>query len=138
MSFNYNLEKAKFDKQWEKLREEYIAAGMTEEQIKAIYEYDWNEFNRTRAYYRHSLPLSEAMSLSVTDTYSSEDLLGWIEEIDDPRIYRLLKNTRKEKLITFTLSRLSGYTQKELAVIMCKPRSTIERWIGEIAEYFLK
>ena len=42
--------------------------GLTEEQIKAIYEYDWNEFNRTRAYYRHSLPLSEAMSLSVTDT----------------------------------------------------------------------
>lgn len=134
MSFNYNLEKAKFDKRWEKLREEYIAAGMTEEQIKAIYEYDWNEFNRNRAYYRHSLPLSEAMSLSVTDTYSSEDLLDWIEEINDIVIYTKLRAAPKEKLIAYTLHNFYGYTALQISSKLMKNRRSVCRWIGEIAE----
>ena len=40
MGFNYGLEKKKFDEEWEKLRKEYEAAGMTAESIKEIYEYD--------------------------------------------------------------------------------------------------
>ena len=134
MSFNYNLEKAKFDKQWERLREEYIAAGMTEEQIKAIYEFDWNEFNRNRAYYRHILPLSEAMSLSVTDTYTSKDLLGWIEEINDIVIYTKLRASPKEKLIAYTLHNVYGYTALQISSKLMKSRRSICRWIGEIAE----
>ena len=36
MGFNYGLEKKRFDKEWEKLRKEYRAAGMDEAAIEAI------------------------------------------------------------------------------------------------------
>lgn len=56
MGFHYGMEKRKFDKEWEQLEQEYRAAGMTEEQIAAMWEYDWAWFcsqrifgNRTQA-----------------------------------------------------------------------------------------
>ena len=50
MGFNCAQEKAKFDREWLRLRKEYTDAGMSEAAIQKIYEYDWYCFCRNRAY----------------------------------------------------------------------------------------
>ena len=40
MSFNKGYELKKFEAHWEKLRIEYAVAGMTEEAIQKMYDYD--------------------------------------------------------------------------------------------------
>ena len=54
MGFNCAQEKAKFDREWLRLRKEYTDAGMSEEAIQKIYEYDWYCFCRNRAYERRA------------------------------------------------------------------------------------
>lgn len=39
MGFNYGYEKKKFDSRWKRLEVEYCDAGMSEEQIAAMKEY---------------------------------------------------------------------------------------------------
>lgn len=48
MEWNNGKERKKFEKQQARLREEYRKAGMTEEQIKAMYEYDLSVFRKNR------------------------------------------------------------------------------------------
>ena len=45
MSFNKGYELKKFEAHWEKLRIEYAAAGMTEDAIQKMYDYDRQQFN---------------------------------------------------------------------------------------------
>ena len=52
MGFNCAQEKAKFDREWLRLRKKYTDAGMSEAAIQKIYEYDWYCFCRNRAYER--------------------------------------------------------------------------------------
>ena len=40
MSFNKGYELKKFEAHWEKLRIEYAAAGMTEDAIQKMYDYE--------------------------------------------------------------------------------------------------
>ena len=44
MGFNYGYEKKKFDSRWKRLEVEYCDAGMSEEKIAAMKEYDWAWF----------------------------------------------------------------------------------------------
>ena len=48
MKFNYGQEKKRFDKNWEALRKEYREAGMAEESIQAMHDFDWEDFKRER------------------------------------------------------------------------------------------
>lgn len=50
MGFNYSKEKFIFDKEWEKLREQYRKAGMSEESIQELYDFDWSWFRMRRNY----------------------------------------------------------------------------------------
>ena len=61
MSFNYFIEKKKFDEKWEKLAQAYAEAGMDEEAIKQMYLFDLEEFNSKRRAerYRINVPMSE-------------------------------------------------------------------------------
>lgn len=53
MGFNYGYEKKKFDSRWKRLEVEYCDAGMTEEQIAAMKEYDWAWFCSQRVFQNH-------------------------------------------------------------------------------------
>lgn len=50
MSFNKGYELKKFEAHWEKLCIEYAAAGMTEEAIQKMYDYDRQQFNSERTF----------------------------------------------------------------------------------------
>lgn len=54
MSWNNGYERKKFMEKMKKQAEEYRAAGMTEEQIQAMYEFDLAQFNCDRKYYRYT------------------------------------------------------------------------------------
>lgn len=54
MGFNYALEKLKFDKEWEKLHDEYSAAGMSEAAIAQMKAFDWGWFCSRRLYSLHN------------------------------------------------------------------------------------
>lgn len=41
MGFNYGREKRNFDKVWERLEEEYRGAGMSEDKIQQMKDFDW-------------------------------------------------------------------------------------------------
>ena len=55
MGFNYGYEKKKFDSRWKRLEVEYCDAGMSEEQIAAMKEYDWAWFCSQRVFQNHMM-----------------------------------------------------------------------------------
>ncbi len=50
MGFNYSKEKFIFDREWRKLREQYTKAGMSEEAIQELHDFDWSWFRARRNY----------------------------------------------------------------------------------------
>ena len=60
MGFHYGFEKRKFTEEWKKLYREYKAAGMSEEDIQAIYAFDLNVFRKNRTECQRTQPLSES------------------------------------------------------------------------------
>ena len=50
MGFNYAIEKAKFEREWTQLRVEYEKAGMSNEKINILHDYDWENFKKERIY----------------------------------------------------------------------------------------
>ena len=59
MSYNNALEKKRFQKEWQKIRVEYEAAGMDEDCIKKMYDFDWKYHLSNRRYREHTQPLNE-------------------------------------------------------------------------------
>lgn len=122
MGFNYGLEKKRFDAEWTRLRKEYAEAGMPEEDIQEMYDYDLKEFRRRRNNALHEQPydgyttpwgeeatedvsplLGKFMDdLSVTDQYTfQEERFAWIDTVKDEVIYKrllLLADEEKELL----------------------------------------
>lgn len=45
MGFNYAHEKARFDREWAKTQQTYRSAGMNEESIQEMHDFDWSLFN---------------------------------------------------------------------------------------------
>lgn len=58
MEWNNGKERALFEREQAKKREEYLAAGMTEEQIQALYEFDRNYLNLRQREARHTQRLN--------------------------------------------------------------------------------
>ena len=54
MEFNYETERNKFKREQAKLRLQYEAAGMSEEAIQEMYDYDWELFKKRRNYCKHN------------------------------------------------------------------------------------
>lgn len=77
MKFNYQTEKRKFESRWQSLRDEYRRAGMSDEAINAMYNYDWDMFKKERVFCRHNQYLCEAdekrAECSTSDMYFEED-----------------------------------------------------------------
>ena len=54
MSFNKGYELKKFEAHWEKLRIEYAAAGMMEDAVQKMYDYEAHPFPRPAPQLRQS------------------------------------------------------------------------------------
>lgn len=144
MGFNYAQEKRKFDKEWEKLHNEYEAAGMSEAAIAQMKAFDWGWFCSRRVYAKHNQPLPDDMvsdedgtaklfrkfaGLSVTlENMETADRYGWLSEIGDEQLYHRLSLLNRMDLELLTLIVVDGYSQSEIARIWgCTPSAVSQR-----------
>ena len=65
MSFNNGNERRKLNAKWEQLRVQYREAGMSEEAIQAMYEFDLSVLNSEHAY--------AANTVAVGDSYNDDN-----------------------------------------------------------------
>lgn len=133
MGFNCAREKAKFEREWEKLRAEYQAAGMSEDAIQKLYEYDWHCFCRNRAYARRAVQMPEveiddpnderrsalfkketALSTSFDET-AFRERYAWKDTLEDHRLLSTIRQLTDEDLELLTFIVLEGHIQNELA-----------------------
>jgi len=133
MGFNCAAEKAKFDREWAKLRKEYANAGMSEKSIQKIYEYDWHCFCRNRAYERRATKMpsieidgpdddrrsalfrkSGVMSTTFDET-GFQNRYAWVDTLEDARLLRAIMKLNKKDLELLTYVTLEGHGQEELA-----------------------
>ena len=156
MTFNYASEKRKFDKAWEKMARTYAEAGMTQEAIQEIYEYDWDVFKAARIEALHTqefaIPESTEEDMSECESplferfqnclSSRYDTLGnhsrflWIAELENPCLtigIPLLTDEDKEIL---TLYVIEGYTEHEIAQRMGTYQVKVCRRLQRIFNYF--
>ena len=126
MGFNYGLEKKNFDSQWAVTRKQYENAGMRNEAIQAMYDYDWSVFNANRSYQNHTQEIAapsfeqseESYSplmnkyqeaISVTDHYcETNSRFAWVGKIEDEQLLSALESLSELDLKILTLRRLHG------------------------------
>ena len=158
MGFNYAAEKKKFETLWARLRREYRAAGMPDAAIQKMHDFDWEVFKQERIYRLHTQNLGIGIfdepsaeqedksalmkkfleSVSRWDDYTTASRYSWIEEVDDPSIYKQLQALRKADLELLTLIVVDGFSQTEIAAVLgCLPQNIFGR-LKKIRKIFQK
>lgn len=122
MKFNYANEKSKFAIIWERLRLEYREAGMSEENIQKMYEYDWNMFKKERVFCMHNQYMPEGMfengdfkeegqnpllykfrqHMSVEDDYFVDEKNHWMRTIENSKLSKGIEVLSEEQLELLT------------------------------------
>ncbi len=141
MSYNHGLEEKKFKERWQKTAKEYREAGMTEEQIAAIYEFDREVFNSGRRYKEKTVELFDnenSRTLMVYDDYSADNRYGWIDEIEDMEVYSQIMSLPEIWREAFTMYIFDGYNQQQISSILLRNQSNVSRAIDKIAEILKK
>ena len=156
MSFNKGYELRKFEAHWEKLRIEYAAAGMTEEAIQKMYDYDRLQFNSERTFIERTqeftapayesseeeaspLMLRYQDAITVTDTYhETKSRFAWIGEIENERLLSALENLSEDDLKLLTFYAYEGYTVTEISKVLGVSQPTISIKIKRITNFLKK
>ena len=159
MSFNYGLERKKFEREWTQLRKEYAEAGMSDDAIQQMYEHDLSVFNRKRADAKHEQPFTGKMcedseendqsksalyekfadKLSYEDEYSfAEGRFAWIETIEDDALYTAVSQLTEQEKEFLTKVVIDEMTNNEIAVIDGVTKSAIPHRMKKIREKLLK
>ena len=153
MSFNKGYELKKFEAHWEKLRIEYAVAGMTEEAIQKMYDYDRQQFNSERTFVERTqeftapayesseeeaspLMLRYQEAITTKDTYhETKSRFGWIGEIEDERLLSALENLSDSDLELITLYAYEGYDTVEISKAFGKTKQNISKKIQRISNF---
>ena len=156
MSFNKGYELKKFEAHWEKLRIEYAAAGMTEEAIQKMYDYDRLQFNSERTFIERTqeftapayesseeeaspLMLRYQDAITVTDIYhETKSRFAWIGEIENERLLSALENLSEDDLKLLTFYAYEGYTVTEISKVLGVSQPTISIKIKRITNFLKK
>ena len=155
MGFNYGLEKKNFDSQWAVTRKQYEDAGMSEEAIQAMYEFDLGVLNSERAYDANTVAVCAGedyvdarkaadlkqyeAAITVTDTYrETKSRFGWIGEIENERLLSALEKLSEDDLKLLTLYTYEGYTVTEISKVLGVSQPTISIKIKRITNFLKK
>lgn len=157
MAWNDANQRRKFEARMKKQAEEYRAAGMTEEQIQAMYEFDFEQYKSDRRFYTHTQPLNECnfddgscdesdngllegfeCVLSVIDEYSIDHgRYGWIEDVENPDLYEKLKMLSESDIELLTLYVFENKTMVEIASNFNCTKVNIFKKIERIKNFLL-
>ena len=156
MTFNYAVEKRKFEKVWAKLAKTYAEAGMEPEAIKAMREFDWKIFKSERNEALHTqefaIPESSDEEMddcesplydkfleqlsSEYDTYGSHSRYWWLEELTTPCLTIGVPALTLEDKELLTLYIVDGLTIREIARYLNLQKSTISERLQRIFTLF--
>ncbi len=155
MTFNYGLEKKKFDEAWAALRKCYQDCGMDPESIEKMHEFDWDQFKAARIEAMHTQEMTvpadtdedddltpqlakkfpEQFTTSY-DTFGSHNRYWWLEELNNPCLtFGLAKLTEDDREI-LTMYIIDGLTEKEIALKRNTYQPKICRQLERIFSYF--
>ena len=155
MSFNNGNERRKLNAKWEQLRVQYREAGMSEEAIQAMYEFDLGVLNSERSYDANTVAVCDGeddvdarkasdlkqyeTAITVTDTYhETKSRFGWIGEIENERLLAGLENLSEDDLKLLTLYVYEGYTESEISKVFNVSQPSIHEKIMKIAIFLKK
>ena len=151
MSFNNGNERRKLNAKWEQLRVQYREAGMSEEAIQAMYEFDLSVLNSERAYAANTVAVCDGVddvdarkaadlkqyeaAITVTDTYhETKSCFSWIGEIENERLLSALESLSELDLKILTLYVYVGYTESEIAGELGGSKIAIHKRIEKITK----
>ena len=155
MSFNNGNERRKLNAKWEQLRVQYREAGMSEEAIQVMYEFDLGVLNSERAYDANTVAVCDGeddvdarkaadlkqyeAAITVTDTYrETKSRFAWIGEIENERLLAALENLSEDDLKLLTFYAYEGYTVTEISKVLGVSQPTISIKIKRITNFLKK
>ena len=83
MSWNNGYERKQFDEEQEKQAEEYRKAGMSEEAIAAMHEFDEEAFNARRAWEEHKQDIEATKSNGEETEYEQSMVQRFFDRFTD-------------------------------------------------------
>lgn len=154
MAVNFAHEYKKFEEQQARLRKEYMAAGMSDEQICIMYKFDKAQLARDLAYKRRTQSLftesddfeSETQSalldkfmdvLSYTMEPDTSKPLWWLEEISDPSFLKAVKKLSSEQIELLDMYVFDSLSQTDIARRLGVNQSSVSRQLNKIKEILI-
>lgn len=155
MEWNNGKERALFHKEQAELRKQYLAAGMTEEQIQALHAFDreWYKSRRREAVHTQRLdiqtnededinkdnPLYKKFfeKLAVEDNHADYSRYGWIDELENEELAKAvnaLSDTDREILTLL----IEGFNQATIALSLGMTQPAVSQRIKKIRGIFQK
>lgn len=155
MEFNNGNERRKLNKKWERLRVQYQQAGMSEDAIQAMYDFDLGVLNSERSYVANTLAIVDdgddntggkssdfkqyEKAIAVTDTYhETRTRFAWVGEIKDKRLQEGLEKLSDEELRLITLYFRDEYSTVELSKVYGIAQQNISKRILKITKFLKK
>ena len=133
MAYNYAREKRKFDAEWKRKALWYRKEGMSEEDIEAMYRFDFAQFNRDRAYESRRRPLETACGSCYVQ--KAAERYGWIDDVSDQQLTERLHKLSKNDIELLTLIVQDGCGVNEIAKLYGVAHSTISRKLTRIKNF---
>ena len=162
MGYNHALEEKRFKAKWRAYCEKLSAAGMDEEAIQSIYEFEREVFNGNRRYETKTVPLGGAAYGDDTDVNSGNDsrssLLrkhmeqlsnrqpeisvwgryAWVEDLDKPELAEYIKSLPEESVELLTCMVVDKLSRADLSRKMGVSRAAITKRINVIKKILEK
>lgn len=126
MGFNYGYEQKLFEKEWVKKKIAMVNAGMKEDAIKEMYDFDWEWFKSIRRY-RTSTEFFDPLLEDRIAEKEFEEVLDFIDQLEDERFIQAVKSlTLSEYKLLMKLVE-EGMKQAEIARESGQSRNNISR-----------
>ena len=139
MSYDYKSEYRKFIRQWNKQKEIMIAAGMDDESIQQLFDFDKDTFNSNRKYGRHLDGFTDLSKTEIQVASNFEKGFSLIEMLgeDASNAFALLSAIEKETVVLrFDYEMTFVEISKQLDASEKTVRQRYDRAMKKLKKYF--
>ncbi len=128
MKWNNGKERAKFEREQKELREQYIAAGMTEEQIQEMYDFDLDVFNGKRREAEHT----QTLDFAAVEAEDKELQNPLYKKFSDKLLDNSQANRHKKEKESRQKSRwnVAECITTDVHQLLCKAKNFCSNWLG--------
>lgn len=149
MSVSYSRARKRFDREQKQLEQEYLRAGMTQEQIADIQKFDLDQFNRDLAFMYRTQPfdatedfdaneqnplLEKFMDALACEDVIEEGIFSWLDEITVEPMASGIKKLSIDDKYLLTLLFKYEYTQQEICRHYDIDKSALSRRCDSLAD----